>query len=86
MRRKAAAKTEAAGLADAVKVQSNGKQGEHQFAGGQRWLALQISMCICENASMLAKMRVYVQLWVAHFSAGIRAAKLELLSGDDTAT
>ena len=86
MRRKAAANAKAAGFTNAVKVRSSEKQGEHQFAGGQRWLALQISMCICENARMLAKMRVYAQLWAAHFSASIRAAKLELLSGDGTVT
>ena len=48
-------------------------------------MQISMSMCIYENAHMLAKMRAYVQFWVAQLSAGIRAAKLGLLSGGGTA-
>ena len=84
VRRRAAAKSGAAGLAVAVKVRSTSPR--QKYADKSRgWLALQVCYCICNNQYQRSRMRVYLQQWAAQLSAGIRAAKLELLSGGGTA-
>ena len=74
VKRRAAAKSGAAGLAVAVKVRSTSPR--QKYADKSRgWLALQVCYCICDNQYQRSRMRVYLQQWAVQFRAGIRSCE-----------
>ena len=80
VKRSAAAKSGAAGLAVAVKVRSTSPR--QKYADKSRgWLALQVCYRICDNQYQRSCMRVCLRQWAVRFRADIGAAKLEFVSG-----